>query len=232
MMSKKLYLGIGVLITVILTMAASTFALYVNYNSMGLAGWARQPFPSEHAFNCYQLDPENRTNDYTYIGPCFPLGHPTFQDFIDGPNPPGLFPDGVDIWPGGAIRFTFSLPFSDPEMKWGCYCVCLVLVTTDNMTGLYGPNAPTNIEINVDDVWQYQGTVWSKVPANQQTCHDADNRTVIDFHLNRGHGFGDPYWHNGFWGFFGPTNPWHSIEITNMGPNFIWLDEVHLKSCC
>lgn len=226
MINKKLYIVIGTLFTVLLAISTSTLGLgFSNYNSSGVNRWL--PFTED--FNCYQIDAEYAQG----FGPnAYLMLDARFQDWLGGGNY-----NGVDLQPNGAVSWTLNVPpnpriplpggfVNYPEVNWGPYHMALVLITTDNISQ-YGPAAPTEIMIEVDGRFMYQGWIWSRMQVPDETVHDGDNPTIpIDFHLNYGQG-DEPTWDVQWW-----TGNQHFIVIENLGPNYIKLDEFHLTAGC
>lgn len=233
---KKVNLFIVLFLTVILTISASTLAIYNNYNSNNANGFT--PGNQIDAYNQYQIDGEAFDSA---MAPVALINHITFQDW--GPNPapwnlaynPGTVPNptpnnGVEIMPGGIAGWTLSSmtgapPNLYPEVKWGVYRMHLVIISTNNARNIFGPAVSVRIDIEVDGVWEWEGWVNNIKTTSEQSVY---NDIWIDFHFNHGQN-NEPSWLG---------QPWwteHEIRIRNLEAdlgNILWLDEFHLTSAC
>jgi len=235
--TKRISIMIGMMFVVILMLISTTYAIYTNYNTNNINGFS--PGNQIDAYNQYQIDAEaaNLFGPGTGI-----VGNAVspFQEWDVATWPytrvafPGAGMNGIWMPPGGWAQWDLWGPFNPgavdqyPEVRWGVYEIQLVLVTTDGGDN-FGPNFPVDIDITIDGIWQYQGTVWSRVPANQHTVHDANNQSIIiDFHLNSGQNAA-PTWLGQ------PIRPapndQHTIRIANnlRSQADLWLDEFHLS---
>ena len=218
---SRTYTALCVITTLFVLILASTYAINLtNYGSNNAANFA----PQIDAFNQYQVDAEAcnwLSGAWVTIN--------TFQDWgaaawpynnVGYPNA-----NGILLTPNTAAQWAFAPP-DYPEMKWGVYRVQICLITSDPNNNLWGPNAPVDIQIEVDGVLQYeQIIVWSNTWSVAWQWSVVNNIT-IDFHFNWEQQFYNPI----------PGQPWvglqHQIWIRNMGAtgNWIYIDEFHLTT--
>ncbi len=244
MISRKVLYGFEALFIILITIIATTVAIWTNYNSNSGSGYT--PFNAMDAQNQYQIDAEARSGapgGAVYFNSGAAAAGFTFQEWTAALWPnlymvapfPGVGNDGLEIGPGCSPIWTLSglqpviaggVIDLYPEVFWGTYELYLVFVTG---TGFNPAGAPWNVNIPIDIVID-GNTQWRGNLAGGGGAPPLVNvfgPILIDFHLNSGQA-GQATWP-------GQTqrpapNDDHTIEIVHTGgANSLVLDEMHLS---
>ena len=243
MLTRKMIYGLEAFFIILITIIATTVAIWTNYNSNTGSGYS--PFNAMNAQNQYQIDgeaPDAIPAGAAYFNSGAAAAGFTFQEWPAALWPnlylvapfPGAGNDGLEIGPGTTVIWTLcglqppgGVVDLYPEVFWGVYELYLVFVTG---TGFNPAVAPWGVNVPIDIIID-GNTQWRGGVANGAGGHPPlmliPPPILIDFHLNSGQA-GQATWPGQVQR--PAPNAEHTIEILNTDPaNTLCLDEMHLS---